>query len=84
MPVIVWYSAFIPQLNLEDFDPRASLAPDIEVIDLHNKGSGLGFGIVGVRDIGIVVKTIVPGGAAEEVCILTVFTFVNISVLNNL
>ncbi|XP_063962810.1 multiple PDZ domain protein-like isoform X4 [Lytechinus pictus] len=43
-----------------------SLAPNIEVIDLYNKGSGLGFGIVGVRDIGIVVKTIVPGGAAEE------------------
>ncbi|XP_071490344.1 multiple PDZ domain protein-like [Diadema antillarum] len=42
------------------------IPPDIEVIDLYNQGSGLGFGIVGVRDIGIVVKTIVPGGAAEK------------------
>ncbi|XP_030852762.1 multiple PDZ domain protein-like [Strongylocentrotus purpuratus] len=45
---------------------QSMLAPNIEVIDLYNRGSGLGFGIVGVRDIGIVVKTIVPGGAAEE------------------
>lgn len=57
---------FVTQPLSGDLD-QSMLAPNIEVIDLYNRGSGLGFGIVGVRDIGIVVKTIVPGGAAEEV-----------------
>uniref|UniRef100_A0A8W8NXS3 Multiple PDZ domain protein n=2 Tax=Magallana gigas TaxID=29159 RepID=A0A8W8NXS3_MAGGI len=36
----------------------------IEVIDLENDGSGLGFGIFGGRSSGVIVKTILPGGVA--------------------
>uniref|UniRef100_H2YMG6 Multiple PDZ domain crumbs cell polarity complex component n=1 Tax=Ciona savignyi TaxID=51511 RepID=H2YMG6_CIOSA len=40
---------------------------DVETIDLRNDGRGLGFGIVGGRATGgVVVKTIVPGGAAHS------------------
>jgi hypothetical protein len=41
----------------------------IEVIDLINDGSGLGFGIIGGRSTGVVVKTILPGGVADVVSI---------------
>ncbi|KAK5614067.1 hypothetical protein CRENBAI_011233 [Crenichthys baileyi] len=36
----------------------------IEIIELINDGRGLGFGIVGGRSTGVMVKTILPGGAA--------------------
>ena len=39
----------------------------MEVIDLINDGSGLGFGIVGGKSTGVVVKTILPGGVADRV-----------------
>ena len=39
----------------------------MEVIDLVNDGSGLGFGIIGGRSTGVVVKTILPGGVADRV-----------------
>ena len=39
----------------------------VEVIDLINDGSGLGFGIIGGRSTGVVVKTILPGGVADRV-----------------
>ena len=39
----------------------------IESIELENDGSGLGFGIVGGRSSGVIVKTLVPGGAAAKV-----------------
>ena len=38
-------------------------------MELHNDGSGLGFGIVGGRSTGVIVKTILPGGVADRVCI---------------
>ncbi|KAK6188757.1 hypothetical protein SNE40_004870 [Patella caerulea] len=38
----------------------------IEVIDLINDGTGLGFGIIGGRSTGVVVKTILPGGIADN------------------
>ncbi|CAK9809008.1 Patj homolog [Anthophora quadrimaculata] len=38
----------------------------VEVINLINDGSGLGFGIVGGRSTGVVVKTILPGGVADR------------------
>ena len=41
----------------------------IETVELHNDGSGLGFGIVGGRSTGVIVKTILPGGVADRVCI---------------
>lgn len=42
----------------------------IETVELHNDGSGLGFGIVGGRSTGVIVKTILPGGVADRVGIL--------------
>uniref|UniRef100_A0A8D2L6H0 PATJ crumbs cell polarity complex component n=1 Tax=Varanus komodoensis TaxID=61221 RepID=A0A8D2L6H0_VARKO len=38
----------------------------IEEVELINDGSGLGFGIVGGKPIGVVVRTIVPGGLADK------------------
>ncbi|CAG5133719.1 unnamed protein product, partial [Candidula unifasciata] len=38
----------------------------LEVIDLINDGTGLGFGIIGGRSTGVVVKTILPGGIADQ------------------
>jgi len=39
----------------------------VEVITLVNDGSGLGFGIIGGKSTGVVVKTILAGGVAERV-----------------
>lgn len=36
----------------------------VEMIELTNDGKGLGFGIIGGRSTGVMVKTILPGGAA--------------------
>ncbi|XP_066232533.1 inaD-like protein isoform X1 [Saccopteryx leptura] len=38
----------------------------IEDIELINDGSGLGFGIVGGKSSGVVVRTVVPGGLADR------------------
>ncbi|XP_036782534.2 multiple PDZ domain protein isoform X3 [Manis pentadactyla] len=38
----------------------------VETIELVNDGSGLGFGIVGGKAIGVIVKTILPGGVADQ------------------
>ena len=60
---------FIFQLNTE--------WTQIEVIDLINDGSGLGFGIIGGRSTGVVVKTILPGGVADVVSIPTRYVSVS-------
>lgn len=39
----------------------------IESIDLVNDGMGLGFGIVGGRSTGVIIKTIVPSGISDRV-----------------
>lgn len=39
----------------------------IESVDLVNDGNGLGFGIVGGRSTGVIIKTVLPGGAAARV-----------------
>ncbi|KAG5848129.1 hypothetical protein ANANG_G00095110 [Anguilla anguilla] len=39
---------------------------EVEVIELQNSGAGLGFGIVGKRRKGVLVKTILPGGIADK------------------
>lgn len=51
--------SFYSQLNTE--------WAQVEVINLINDGSGLGFGIIGGRSTGVVVKTILPGGVADRV-----------------
>lgn len=38
----------------------------IETVELHNDGSGLGFGIVGGRSTGVIVKTILLRGVADR------------------
>ena len=44
----------------------------LEVIDLINDGTGLGFGIIGGKSTGVIVKTILPGGVADRVSSSTV------------
>lgn len=39
----------------------------VETIELVNDGTGLGFGIVGGKATGVIVKTILPGGIADKV-----------------
>ncbi|XP_013369898.1 PREDICTED: inaD-like protein isoform X3 [Chinchilla lanigera] len=52
--------------------PVPAAAPDtvcwghVEEVELINDGSGLGFGIVGGKSSGVVVRTIVPGGLADR------------------
>ena len=48
-----------PQLNTD--------WTQVEVITLVNDGTGLGFGIIGGKSTGVVVKTILPGGVADRV-----------------
>ncbi|XP_006864570.1 PREDICTED: multiple PDZ domain protein [Chrysochloris asiatica] len=38
----------------------------VESIELVNDGSGLGFGIIGGKATGVIVKTILPGGVADQ------------------
>jgi len=39
----------------------------MEEIELVNDGSGLGFGIVGGRTTGVVVRTLIPDSVADKV-----------------
>lgn len=39
----------------------------VEEIELMNDGSGLGFGIVGGKMTGVVVRTLIPGSVADKV-----------------
>lgn len=47
----------------------------METIELVNDGTGLGFGIVGGKTTGVIVKTILPGGIADQVLFLFFFCF---------
>lgn len=38
----------------------------VELIELINEGNGLGFMLVGGRSTGVVIKAVIPGGAAER------------------
>ena len=38
----------------------------VEIIELINNGSGLGFGIIGGQQAGVIVKTILPDGVADQ------------------
>ncbi|XP_061107524.1 multiple PDZ domain protein isoform X2 [Conger conger] len=38
----------------------------METVELVNDGTGLGFGIVGGKSTGVIVKTILPGGIADQ------------------
>ncbi|KAM9796283.1 inaD-like protein isoform X3 [Syngnathus typhle] len=47
-------------------DVNAAERAEVEEIQLLNDGSGLGFGIVGGKTDGVVVRTLVEGGAADR------------------
>lgn len=47
-------------------DIMASECVQIQSIELVNDGTGLGFGIIGARTSGTIVKTIKPGGVADR------------------
>jgi len=44
----------------------------VEVIVLRNDGSGLGFGIIGSKGLGVIVKTIITGGVSARVSVAIV------------
>ncbi|XP_074102179.1 patj homolog isoform X3 [Cotesia typhae] len=66
--------------NITDKNKPASLEPSktnldmvlntewaqVEIVNLVNDGTGLGFGIIGGKSTGVVVKTILPGGVADR------------------
>jgi len=58
-PVILYIAVLFLQLNTQ--------WAQVEVIELIDNGSGLGFEITGGRGTEFVVKTILPGGAADRV-----------------
>lgn len=47
----------------------------VEEIELVNDGSGLGFGIVGGKATGMVVRTVVPDSVAHKVCFCASYMF---------
>ena len=58
-PATLYVAVLFPQLNTE--------WAQVEVIELIDDGSGLGFEITGDQNTGSVVQTVLPGGAAERV-----------------
>ncbi|XP_063701059.1 patj homolog [Culicoides brevitarsis] len=38
----------------------------VQAIELVNDGTGLGFGIIGAKNAGVIVKTILPGGVSDR------------------
>lgn len=50
-------------------EPHLEKFSQIELIELVNEGRGLGFGILGGKSTGVVVKTVIPGGVSDKVCI---------------
>ncbi|KAK2543198.1 Inadl isoform A [Columba livia] len=54
-------------VSLSDINPPETIHwGHVEDVELINDGSGLGFGIVGGKSSGVVVRTIVPGGLADR------------------
>ncbi|KAM7419146.1 hypothetical protein PAMA_016323 [Pampus argenteus] len=51
-------------INPDNCTHTESQRRHVEMIELINDGKGLGFGIIGGRSTGVMVKTILPGGAA--------------------
>nr|XP_048717181.1 inaD-like protein isoform X1 [Caretta caretta] len=56
-----------PSAVLSDTNPPETIQwGHVEEVELVNDGSGLGFGIVGGKSNGVVVRTVVPGGLADR------------------
>lgn len=75
-PVYVFWSRDFWKLTstLTHSDDFVSQWQHVETIELVNDGTGLGFGIVGGKTTGVIVKTILPGGIADQVLFL-LFSF---------
>lgn len=50
----------------QNVDIMASEWAQVQAIELVNDGTGLGFGIIGAKNSGVIVKTILPGGVADR------------------
>lgn len=50
----------------QNVDIMASEWAQVQAIELVNDGTGLGFGIIGAKTSGVIVKTIVLGGVADR------------------
>lgn len=50
----------------QNVDIMASEWAQVQAIELVNDGTGLGFGIIGAKTSGVIVKTIVSGGVADR------------------
>ena len=65
--VHVQCSSLVPSVLYMCLLQLSSEWSQLEVINVINDGTGLGFGIIGGKSTGVVVKTILPGGVADRV-----------------
>jgi multiple PDZ domain protein len=59
-------SAISNNSSKQTIDIMASEWAQVQAIELVNDGTGLGFGIVGAKTSGVIVKTILAGGVADR------------------
>lgn len=59
-------SAISNHSNKQNSDIMASEWAQVQAIELVNDGTGLGFGIIGAKSSGVIVKTILAGGVADR------------------
>ncbi|XP_073449934.1 inaD-like protein isoform X3 [Aquarana catesbeiana] len=64
--VVAKHSAPITSQNQTNQQDEQMCWSHVEEIELINDGSGLGFGIVGGKASGVIVRTILPGGLADQ------------------
>ena len=62
------FQPFVLRVTISHFEACTftQVCCQVEVIELVNDGTGLGFGIIGGQQTGVVVKTILPGGVADR------------------
>ncbi len=48
----------------------------VQVVELQSDDTGLGFGIVGGRSTGVVVKTILPAAPADKVTVYVLYVYI--------
>ena len=61
-------SAISNNSSKQHVDIMASEWAQVQSIELVNDGTGLGFGIIGAKTSGVIVKTILAGGVADRDC----------------
>ena len=65
--VHVQCSSLVPSVLYMCLLQLSSEWSQLEVINVINDGTGLGFGIIGGKSTGVVLKTILPGAVADRV-----------------